>query len=299
MPSVYSRSYSERAQRGDPTSAKTVKDTRLIGVEIEAYGGDHSIFANRAVEGVGWSDDGSIDGDNTIEVQTPPASADKLEYILEETCTAMREAGFKVNRSCGLHIHLDGAGIKDAKTMSRIISAYYLAEPIIHAMLPPSRRNNSFCIPIRRKFKYPTISYLLNNAETANHHAVLRRWYGREADDSDIDNEWGSHSKYPTYGERCYGLNLHSLVSFGHLEIRYHSSTLSAKKIKNWARFNLALVNWARNGITREMASRISSAKTLTGKQKLLFNALGLEKDLRRYITKRINEFKKNKTERQ
>jgi len=64
---------------------------------------------------------------------------------LYEICTKLRRDGAAVNKSCGLHIHLDSRHLTvrgEATRRARLVAAL----PWLMELVPESRRNNSFCL---------------------------------------------------------------------------------------------------------------------------------------------------------
>ena len=66
------------------------------------------------------------------------------ELRLHKLCSIMQNVGLRVNKSCGLHVHLDARGVgeqaalKNARIMDNWL--FHLQE-----LVPPSRRNNQYC----------------------------------------------------------------------------------------------------------------------------------------------------------
>ena len=64
---------------------------------------------------------------------------------LYNTCAALKEGGAIVNRSCGLHVHLDSRHLtaqQEATRRRKLVAAL----PWLVQLVPESRRMNSFCI---------------------------------------------------------------------------------------------------------------------------------------------------------
>ena len=65
---------------------------------------------------------------------------------LYETCAKLKKSGAAVNKSCGLHVHLDSRHLTargEATRRARLVAAL----PWLLELVPESRRNNSFCLP--------------------------------------------------------------------------------------------------------------------------------------------------------
>lgn len=89
--------------------------------------------------------DGSIQPyDRGVEVVSKimpalPASYDELHRVV----TALDNAGFGINRTCGFHVHVSVADLPMNVRML-VVLRYAQMQREIDAMLPPSRRNNTF-----------------------------------------------------------------------------------------------------------------------------------------------------------
>ena len=133
------------------------------GIEIEAYNivranliekGTRKGLSVRS-EGYNHSDnqhyykivsDSSLVGNGTNEVVSPILTGNDGLNSLQRLCEALNEIGAKVNKSCGLHVHIGAANMTDAHYI-RIIRNYQRLERIIDSFMPLSRRanNNGFC----------------------------------------------------------------------------------------------------------------------------------------------------------
>ena len=142
------------------TPEKAISHT--IGVEIECFGVDKSLFTDLAMRNgldVRYEKynhdtrkyykivtDGSIDGDNAIECVSPVLKGKSALKSLSKVLDCLNAAGAKVNRSTGLHVHIGLNGI-EAKQYTNIFVNYYFLESAIDKFMAPSRRAsaNSYC----------------------------------------------------------------------------------------------------------------------------------------------------------
>jgi hypothetical protein len=128
----------------DPASFRY---SRALGVEIEGFNSlsreqmeDALPFWARAVS------DGSIRpaaGTQSHEVRAL-LPRDAAEPRLFALCKKLAAVGFRVNSSCGLHVHFDMRG----RTGEEVKSKARIAEAWLHALqelLPASRRGNEYC----------------------------------------------------------------------------------------------------------------------------------------------------------
>lgn len=261
--------------RAQKTVAKVLESTNT--------GRAHSYDNHYVIDSSGrkWSceHDGSIrttrsDGSPTgnrmysVELVSPILTYEdipQLQTIIRE----LKKAGARVNESCGIHIHVDGAN-HTANSLFNLTELFVARQDLIYDALDNNARAHRWC----RK-----ISVTLRDAIKKEHKAlsdIERIWYS-EAN----DNYCGriDHSHYnPT---RYHGLNLHAFFSKGTIEFRLFNSTLHAGKIKAYIQFCLAVSGWA-------ISTKRVFFKDLTGateKKKVdtmrafLINRLGLEGD--------------------
>ncbi|ACY13354.1 amidoligase family protein [Haliangium ochraceum] len=144
---------------------------------------------------------------------------------LQQIVRAVRRAGSRVNDSCGIHIHIDGARF-DAKALRNLVKMTNKQEELIeHALGISAMRRRQYCRGVDQNF-LDTIERLRpDNLEDLN-----RAWYG-------------FHNQNPAHydSSRYRGVNLHNIWFRGTLEYRWFESTLHAGKVKAYIQFALAL----------------------------------------------------------
>ena len=206
-----------------------------------------------------------------LEVKTRPLNGfGELLAVIPKTVQLMAFLNCSVNRSTGLHVHLDAAEEvgSNPRFVRSLLNLVYRFEPVIYGLVPPSRRSNSYAQPI-----------------------------------PDLRSEWSRCSSMKAYRrllghwQRYSGLNLcHATGDNPRVEFRWHSGSLDAEKITHWVAFLNRLMDAAN---TRNCQTpREQVANTRQGLQKMLVT-LGLltntrvwkvAKDLaptRRYLLKR------------
>lgn len=217
------------SQSSRPASARPARPAapamRKFGVEIECVGASRSRIIEEAarrhllVESQSYNhrdvnftkivNDGSIRGRDANEVVTPPLNGwDELSAI----CESIRAAGGRVNKSCGLHVHLDFSEM-DAAHAQRIGHNYYMLSPIISNSLAPSRTNNRFC--------------------------WVRDVPSRQSDNMML-NDLLSYSRYSA-------VNYAAINRHGTIEFRQHQGTLCFAKIQKWIMFLQSLFEFSRD----------------------------------------------------
>lgn len=138
---------------------------------------------------------------------------------LAKACEALKEAGAKVNRKCGLHVHHD-VNDYDPKQIANIFAIYIKLENTIDTLVPQSRRgnNNRYCNSLFRGTDQQSVLDKLREVDTIR----------------DIANIW--HTRY-------LKINFHSYVKYGTLEFRQHSGTIEFEKIYNWVLLTQQMVD--------------------------------------------------------
>ena len=192
------------------------------------------------------------------------------------------EYEFDVNRSCGLHVHVDARDC-EWKQLKYILLLGKAVQDVIYKMLPPSRDNGRWCrrIPMTRS----DILAIESNDE------FIDAWY----------NSWDVNPSMEKYNDSRYcGMNMHSRIINGSVEFRYHSGTINQEKILNWVKICTAIVDVGieiskQRTRTVEIENAIRS-RDLTYEE--FFKYLGLDEDVREYVDKRMAKFyNKNKEE--
>lgn len=280
----YSSAHLPAFQSNEP--GKVVKSTRVFSAEIECYAPSAETFRavfNSTDKAIGVTGDGSLDAGG-VEFQTPKLKGKNGEDQLRALCNTLNRNGFTVNRSTGLHIHLDGRGLlprtlttQEPKALKQLWAFYHHYEPVLHSFLPASRRQNTFCKPLA------TLSRIefIKKAKTLHDLEVI--WY------RDSDKQHLAYRKSHKFDNSRYcGVNLHSLLGAKHLEIRYHSGTLNPTKILEWINLHLAIMDKAAaKALPLERTAYPSVEK---GAQCMLVE-LGLSKKSCAYFMRRQRQF--------
>lgn len=187
---------------------RAARALNLVGIEATVEGYNHTRRNHWKIV----SDASVRDG---FEIVSPPLSGESGLEAVRVAITALDDAGAKINRTCGLHIHFDAADFTgdDIKT---IIGRYAEFEEDIDAFMPPSRRadNNRYCQSVK--------------------HLVENRAYNET-------NTIGALARIQD--SRYMKLNLQSYHRHGTIEFRQHSGTVNAAKVLNWIRFLDAFIS--------------------------------------------------------
>ena len=214
-----------------------------FGTDARYTGGGYDAWSVRDNEGKEWKlmSDASIDGERKdgrsyvstsdksyrVEMVTP-----KLTYAeipkLQEVIRVLRNAGAKVNDSCGIHVHVDAAN-HNRQSLKNIMGIMFSKEDILFRALQVNEaRARRWC----KKVREPMLERArrLPGEETKDLTKLERIWY--EGSPSP-----GEHYNWTRY----YALNLHSVFYRGTVEFRMFNATLHAGRIKAYVNLCLAI----------------------------------------------------------
>lgn len=211
---------------------------RNFGVEVEFYGSTKTVLT-RNLRNCGvshqfesynhttrnhwkFTTDSSISGSNGREMVSPVLSGNEGLRSLRSACKALRLSAAKVNRSCGVHVHLD---VNDftVENMRALVKNWFLLETQFDKMMPVSRRadNNTYCKSLSSLFTKRQLFAHIDACTTINEIVNL-------------------------FETRYVKLNLKSYLRYGTVEFRHHSGTTMFSKIKNWVLICARLVEFSK-----------------------------------------------------
>ena len=177
-----------------------------------------------------WNDDGhyrrTTDPEYRVEMVTPKLTYEEMEKF-QECVRRIRQAGGKVNDSCGMHVHVDASN-HTPRSLKNALTIMYCKEDILFkALNVQTRREDEYCQKVR-PMVVEKIRRMPNSTITME--KFKRAWY--EGND-------GSSEHYNW--TRYYALNLHAVFSKGTLEWRCFESTLHAGKVRSNITLALAI----------------------------------------------------------
>ncbi len=192
-----------------------------FGIEIEAYNIPR-VTLSGALREAGLSNwtvksDGSLHGINAFELVSPVLSGVEGMEQVKRVCEVLERLNGRVDRSCGLHVHLE-ARTFTIDTWKRVYKNYLRLESAIDSIMPRSRRGNTnqYCRSIGNESN-------IRRIDTATTVAELVERVGD--------------------GTRYCKVNGRAFAAHGTIEFRQHSGTVEYRKISNWVKFLKALVS--------------------------------------------------------
>lgn len=168
-----------------------------------------------------------------VEFVTPPLHYEDIE-LLQNIIRKFREIGAVSDKSCGIHIHVDGAN-HSPESLKRLVNFMTARQDLIYEALQIEERANHWCKKLNNN-----ILKEMKKSKNLSTNETEKIWYSEANDDyrGGID-----HSHYNC--TRYHGVNLHSFFSKGTVEFRLFNSTLHAGKIKAYIQFCLAVSAWS------------------------------------------------------
>lgn len=284
--SVDSKEYEPiRELRSSKTKGKIVRSLRPFGVELETQFSEGASWAKvkRGMDqAIGYSGDGSING-NGVEFQTPPANGTEAETLINNHCRLLKDSGFTVDKSCGFHLHIDSRGVDSLNSVRSLWGFYIAFEDVLLSFLPPSRRTNHYCAPLRSDW------HITELFKASSVDELEKLWYETTNKES-----VASAKRDKKHGSRYRGVNMHSLFSAQHLEIRYHSGTINSRKVLEWANLHCLIMDYcALSGFGIYYLKDYCNSIDVEYKTRMLFDVLGLDDKSRDYFKKRQKAFYK------
>tara|TARA_R110002012_G_scaffold77863_2_gene198554 strand:- start:6908 stop:7933 length:1026 start_codon:yes stop_codon:yes gene_type:complete len=212
-----------------------------FGIEIECllpYDADLTKLQRMNVACVRDGSIQSMGGHTAVEFVTGVLTGDRGVKQLKAILKELNKQGAKVNRSCGIHVHIGGASFNRQFSANAIRLGYQLQDEL-YSMMPPSRQNNSYCKKISDNIGWNTREQ--KNETIANYvfgAVELNNRYNKKCD----------LGRYPSNRYSWLNLVRCNTASRGEtIEFRLHSGTTDFKKIFNWLLICMSITNFAEN----------------------------------------------------
>ena len=234
----------------DDLQGFTTLSSLTFGIEIECIGLD-TYRAARALTDNGYAcanngythdvmrtwkvvTDGSLSSrSGSCEVVSPPLRGNDGLNEIRSVMKVLRDAGARVNVSCGMHIHI-GVDSLTQEQQANLIKAHQRFQPAWDALLTERRVDN-------------------------------QRWAKRRTiDNADrLATMWATSSDVRTISrqtDRYHALNINSFYKYGTFEFRLHHGSLNGKNATAWIALHLAFIAAVINdaeGMTRPLYDNI------------------------------------------
>lgn len=212
-----SRKFGVELEMNGISRDKAVRVLLAIGINIQSEDYNHSTRSY-------WKIVNDASVRNGFEVVSPVLEGETGLEQLRAVVTALNDAGGKVDRTCGFHVHFDAADL-GVNHIRAIVTRYAKHEAKIDTFMPNSRRGNGnqYC----RSLAGLVTRQSFSGAATIGQLATAQ-------------------------GGRYFKVNLQSYQVHGTVEFRQHSGTLDALKAVNWVRFLGAFIEECRAKADRQ-----------------------------------------------
>lgn len=192
------------------------------GVSCERPGYTHRTMASWKVV-----PDGSLRGRNgTCEVVSPVLSGTDGLAEVRTVMKILRDAGARINESCGMHIHI-GVDTLSRDEQVAIMEMYHAWQWAFTAWVKERRINGSWA--------------RLRNARDTR--TLVNSW--RQAADTD------ALRSVARYNNRYHALNVAAYERHGTFEFRAHHGSLNGTNAAAWVALHLAFIECAREAVRR------------------------------------------------
>lgn len=243
---------------------RTPQISFTYGVEIECIANHEDIYRAVTEKGVdiadhfsGWMrhenrantehsykimSDGSVHEGCTYgsEVVTPVLKGAKGFKSLKTVCEALKSINAKVNKTCGLHVHIGAANLT-SEQYANVFVNYMFIEKAIDKFMAESRRENN------ASYARSLINRGLSSCTTR-------------------DGIYGAIGN-----SRYYKVNACSYSAHKTIEFRQHQGTTNYTKIRAWVLFLGKLVEWSKTNRLTSHIEDINEIPFLTAREKSYF----------------------------
>ena len=194
-------------EKAAKTAAELLQGTK-IGTKVTAQDGrvwgfvyDSSIRAQKKQEGQIIS----ADNEYCVELVSPILTYDGDIETLQELVRRLRKAGAFTNTTCGIHVHLDGAG-HTARSITNFVNIIASKNDLFYKALEIAPQRMNYC-----KKMDSTLVEKLNNKRQPTMRQIEDIWYEGYSENR------GNHY----HNSRYHFLNLHSFFTGNHtVELR-------------------------------------------------------------------------------
>jgi len=202
---------------------QAVTALRNAGVHCERPGYTHQTMPEWKVV-----PDGSLRGRNgACEVVSPVLRGTEGLAEVRTVMKVLRDAGARINESCGMHIHIGVDGALTRQEQAAVIRLYHGWQWAMTAMVLERRINNSWA-----------------RLRSASQSEQLAMQWESDYTNSEMRSWAGSQNRY-------YALNVAAFGRHGTFELRAHHGSLNGTNAAAWVAFNLAFFEYAKLCVQR------------------------------------------------
>jgi len=216
-----------------------------------------------------------------VEIVSPPLkiyNSNGLDQV-RKISDALNDLGAKVNKTCGLHVHIDSSDLT-FKQKKLVAKRYAKFEDVFDYFMPKSRRttNARYCGSLLAQQSGTPVQIINQTLEKINKVRSLTR----------LQALFGEAYT----GDRYAKLNFCS--PYNTIEFRHHSGTTEATKIVNWIYLcNQIVVAGRNNKPVKSICVDQTHTRTLQHRFKVMFKPLGSSTNLIKYFKSRMTKFLK------
>lgn len=209
-----------------------VGSTRSFGVEVETHRcADHMELNGSSAWGC--KIDCSVQGREFVSaILSGNEGLDEIHALMEFADLH----DWRVEETCGLHIHLDVEGESDASLFSAA-AAYLMSSDVWRRFVDSDRRNNSYCHAARRE------------------HTVF--------------SDYTTFYEFANGWSRYTWINFAALIRHSTFEVRLHHGSLDDKEICNWIRAHTTFLDWALKQDYDDLIANFESLDTVAKFRKI------------------------------
>jgi hypothetical protein len=240
------------------TGKTHIRIKRRYGVEIESNNGAEYTDDVQNDTVFGSCEDGSLDSGG-MEFYSPIMDGDNSLSEIEKLCNI----GLTVNKSCGLHLHIEPSGY-NWRDLRKLVVFCKILEPTLMELVSQSRRGNQFSRAI--DVSLDSVLYADSKTEFIERYYALQKDYIKSYSKIHKRKSITSGKYQLDIGEYCQSskryewLNLNTYFYRGTVEIRLHQGTTNYQKIKNWILLWQFIFDWI-NKNTLEDCYNMNDAK--------------------------------------
>jgi hypothetical protein len=222
------RTFGFEAEFFNITPMKAVEALRAVGIDVQWARYTHDVTTHWKIV-----TDASVTGRGTgvgtgLELVSPILRGVAGLELASKALKALFEAGARVNKTCGIHVHVGMDGLNGDKLI-KVIDLYTANQGAIDTILASSRHSNSYC------YKYQGMN--IQGQDIVRLLSALK--------DADTEEKTRIVRSQTATAPRYRVINLVAYSKYGTFEFRQHQGTLNGEKLTSWIIFILALIEKA------------------------------------------------------